>query len=135
MSLRRRIAVACLVPALSVAVPVAAQAVDRGTFGPFVRSLNAKDYGYRIVPDPTGAAPTAFVERFEVRSGDCAANTGWDDCANDRERSELSEKGNRNPAGTTGWYGWSLYLPSDFPNVYPTKVALGQFVRGHLLLQ
>ena len=127
MSLRQRVASSCLASALSVALLASAQAADRGTFGPFMRSLNAKDYGYRVVADPTGGAPTPFVERFVVRPGDCAANTGWNDCANDRERSELSEKGERNKSGTTWWYGWCLYLPSDYPNVYPTKVALGQF--------
>ena len=127
MSLRQYIGASCLVPIVSVALLTACQTIDRGSFGPFMRSLNTKSYGYQVVADPTGAAPTALVERFEVRPGDCAANTGWDDCANDRERSELSENGGRTPAGRTWWYGWSLYLPSDYPNVYPTKVALGQF--------
>ncbi|MDP2698209.1 polysaccharide lyase [Thalassospira sp.] len=100
--------------------------VDRGTFGPFVRSLNDTDYGYRVVSDPTGSAIALLVERFEVRAGDCGGPTGID-CGRDRERSELSERGGRNPAGSTYWYGWSIYFPDDFRNVYPTKVALGQF--------
>jgi len=33
-----------------------------------------------------------MVERFEVRPGDCFVNLGWDDCAKERERSELSER-------------------------------------------
>ena len=110
---------------LTLGIPAAA--ADRGSFGPFERSLSDTPYGYSIVDDPTGKAPAARVERFEVRPGDCGANAGWDDCAADRERSELSERGDRNPAGTAWWYGWSLYVPVDFPNVFPTKVALGQF--------
>ena len=109
---------------LSPALPVAA---ERGTFGHFDRSLNTTPHGYTIIPDPTGTAPTESIERFEVRSGDCGANRGWNDCETDRERSELSERGGRNPSGSTWWYGWSFYVPSDFPNIYPAKVALGQF--------
>ncbi len=96
---------------------------DRGDFGPFKRSLNAKPYGYTIVADPTGTAPTTRVERFEVRPGDC----GEEDCDRDRERSELSERGARNPRGTAAWYGWSFYLPDEWPSVWPTKTVLGQF--------
>lgn len=103
------------------------QTVDRGSFGQFDRSLNTKSHGYEVVEDPTGKSPTQNVERFEVRSGDCGADSGWSDCAKDRERSELSQKGGRNPLGSTYWYGWSIYFPTDYPNISPTKVALGQF--------
>ncbi|MDA0664627.1 MAG: polysaccharide lyase [Proteobacteria bacterium] len=107
--------------------PAVCGAADRGAFGPFERSLNSTPYGYIVVPDPTGTAPTATVERFEVRPGDCSANRGWDDCATDRERSELSERGDREPAGSTRWYGWSFFLPAGFPEIHPAKLALGQF--------
>ena len=103
------------------------QTVDRGSFEAFTRSLNSTSYGYQVVEDPTGSAPTPMVERFEVQPGDCGATTGWSDCANDRERSELSQNGNRNPVGSTYWYGWSIFFPENYKNVYPTKVALGQF--------
>lgn len=105
----------------------ACQTVDRGTFGSFQRSLNSKSYGYTVVPDPTGTAPTPTVERFEVRPGDCSRNESWSDCDNDRERSELSEAAKATGPGSEWWYGWSLYVPADYVNVYPTKVALGQF--------
>ena len=64
--------------------------LNRGSFGEFKKSLNTKQYGYAIVEDFTGNAPTPFIEKFEVRPGDCAADIGWSDCAKDRERSELS---------------------------------------------
>jgi len=105
----------------------ACQTVDRGTFGSFQRSLNNTSHGYTVVEDPTGTAPTAMVERFEVRPGDCSRNEGWDDCKKDRERSELSEQRKTTGAGQEWWYGWSLYIPDDYVNVYPAKVALGQF--------
>jgi hypothetical protein len=100
--------------------------IDRGDFGDFKRSLNTTDYGYQQVADPTGSAPVDIVERFEVRPGDCFGNDEWSDCEKDRERSELSERG-VSTVGSTYWYGWDIYLPADYPNIYPTKTALGQF--------
>ena len=101
--------------------------LDRGDFSSFIRSLNVKPYGYTLVEDPTGSAPTKMVERFEVRSGDCHVNGGWSDCERNRERSELWEQGDRSPRGTTAWYGWSFYVPDDWPNIDPTKTVIGQF--------
>lgn len=105
----------------------ACQSVDRGSFGQFKRSLNTTDYGYSIIEDPTGSAPTKMVERFEVRPGDCGSDSGWSDCKKDRERSELSQTNQVKSLGTSKWYGWSIYIPDDYVNIYPTKVALGQF--------
>ncbi|WP_413282598.1 heparin lyase I family protein [Vibrio sp. MA40-2] len=96
-------------------------------FGRFERSLNNTVHGYNKVKDPLDPSNTGLVEYFEVRDGDCSSNSGWSDCANDRERSELSQKTNRQSNGDEYWYAWELYLPEDYPNVYPTKVALGQF--------
>lgn len=109
--------------ATTFAVAVQAQALDPWSFK---RSLNSTAYGYTLVDDNTGGAPSAMVERFEVRSGDCGAQPGWSDCDSDRERSELSENGSA-PPGSEYWYGWSFYLPANHPNIYPGKVALGQF--------
>ena len=89
------------------------------------RSLNTKTYGYTHVPDPLGQKK-ADVERFEVRAGDCGSQSGWSDCKNDRERSELSDY-NRDPNGSYRWYSWEFFVPMNYPNVYPTKVALGQW--------
>jgi len=89
----------------------------------FRRSLNYAKYGYLAVKDPTESASVPVVERFEVRPGDCAEI----DCKTDRERSELREMGHPNKEGETWWYGWSIFVPPEYPNVYPTKVALGQF--------
>ncbi len=100
--------------------------MDRGGFGSFMRSLNHTSYGYQQVVDPTGTAPGKIVERFEVQPGDCSSNSGWSDCANDRERSELSEASKGQNVGAN-WYGWSIYAPDDYNVVFPAKVALGQF--------
>lgn len=101
--------------------------LDKGNFGAFQRSLNTTSYGYDVIVDPTGEAPTDMVEVFDVRPGDCGVTQGWSDCVNDRERSELSERSKSTGAGSEFWYGWSLYFPEDYPDIYPTKVALGQF--------
>ena len=110
--------------------PCAAQ--DRGTFGEFRRSLNTTSYGYRLIKDVTGKAPTRNIEAFEVRPGD-AGKDDWyddtknDDTKNDRERSELSQVKKDQKHGDTQWYGWYLYFPANYPNIFPVKVTLGQF--------
>ncbi len=101
--------------------------LDKGDLWWFQRSLNSMDYGYLTVEDPTGSSPSKIVERFEVKPGDCEADMHWSDCDNDRERSELTERGGRNWAGSTFWYRWYMYVPEGYINIYPTKVALGQF--------
>ena len=106
-------------------------AVNRGIFGKAKRSLNKAPHGYTVISDPTTNAPTKLVEVFEVRSGDCYENpgvNGWDDCEHDRERSELTENNSGpNRHGSEFWYGWSIYFPENYINIYPTKTALGQF--------
>lgn len=102
--------------------------VDRGNFGDFQRSLNNKSYGYTLAVDPLlESKPDVLVERFEVRYGDCSSNQDWNDCKKDRERSELSERSKATHDGDRYWYGWQIYFPDNYTNIYPTKVALGQF--------
>lgn len=99
------------------------------------RSLSTAPHGYAVLPDVTNAAPTRMIEKFEVRAGDCGSNAGWNDCETDRERSELSEKHKNTGPGVERWYGWYIYFPTDYQNVFPTKVALGQFhqYRSHVI--
>ncbi len=96
-------------------------------FGEFSRSLNSTPWGYQWVSDPIVSDNSMRVERFEVRAGDCGSQTSWNDCENDRERSELSQRTHRQKEGDTYWYAWEVYFPEDYPSVYPTKTALGQF--------
>lgn len=111
----------------SFAPPYECQSMKRGSFGEFHRSLNTTLHGYSVVEDPTGSAPTLCVERFEVRHGDCGRDENWSDCDSHRERSELSEQGDRQKSGSTHWYTWSLYLDGGYPTISPAKVAFGQF--------
>ena len=101
---------------------------DVGFGNKYFKSLsnNFKKYGVCIVEKSKGH-PTRLGQqslRFEVKPGDCGYNNGWNDCKKDRERHELS--GKRHDDGEY-WYAWSIFLPGDFVNVYPVKVAMGQF--------
>jgi len=97
-------------------------------------SRNYKKYGMQVVDKKDGHPVRAGQKsiRFEVRPGDCGYNDGWSDCDTDRERHELSGK---RMSGGEWWYSWSIYLPKDFINIYPTKLALGQFhqEKGHVV--
>jgi hypothetical protein len=94
---------------------------------------NFKDYGHAIVKASDGhpVRDNETSRRFEVRAGDCSSNTGWSDCDNDRERHELKSTIMRGEK----WVHWSIFLPEDYPNIYPVKVALAQFhqKKGHVV--
>jgi len=124
-----------LVLAFSGAVPASAQLdlpVDVASGWDFDKSLKLgfRPWGYKIVNAVDGHPVRAGKQsvRFEVRPGDCSRNSaGHDDCLADRERHELVQTGSQQKEGDKLWYAWSLYVPSDYPNVFPAKVTLGQF--------
>ena len=100
--------------------------VDGGT--------SPKPYAYAVVKaadgHPVRSGETSM--RFEVRSGDCGGWFDWDDCSTDRERKELRQGDNINVGER--WYAWSIYLPEDFPSIWPAKLMMGQFhVKGSYL--
>ena len=69
-------------------------------------------------------------ERFEVRPGDCSASASgsWNDCANDRERSEMTSIDTTMfNNGDEYWYRWSIYFPEKHVNLYPVWMTYGQF--------
>jgi hypothetical protein len=91
----------------------------------FHRSLNSTSHGYNVIKDPTGLAPTEYVERFEVKAGDCSQNSIWSDCKNARERSEIaSDIGSF--LGTEEKYSWYMYVPEDWKDIVPAKNIYGQ---------
>ncbi len=87
------------------------------------RSLSDTAHGYALVTSPVRAG--ALAQRFEVRPGDCGADRDWSDCANDRERSEISVR-NRILPGTVTWVAFSLHLPADFATSGRVATTLGQ---------
>lgn len=88
-----------------------------------VRSLNDKPHGYAITREIARAG--RYSQRFEVRAGDCAAEGGWSDCRNDRERSEIRLV-ERWPYGANRWFGYSVYLPADFQTSQEVRTTVGQ---------
>ena len=94
--------------------------------GSFQRQLNNKSQGHQVVEDPTGTAPTKHVDRFEVRAGDCSADAVWSDCKAGSERSEtVGPKEDR--MGKEEWYGWYIYMPEDWKDVFPANNIYGAF--------
>jgi len=85
-----------------------------------------KLYALNVVEDIVRAGKQAL--RFEVRSGDCGDEEGWQDCPNDRERVELAATGPKNIMRSGEyWFAWSLYLPEDHQNLKPISINYGQF--------
>jgi len=118
------------------ALPVRADSIDDIRGWSFTKSLpdNYKPYGFNVVDRadryPVRTGPSSL--RFEVQPGDCSWQAGgWNDCEHDRERHELKAA---SWSGGEGWYQWSVYLPRDYPVIFPAKVALGQFHQesGHV---
>jgi hypothetical protein len=106
----------------------AMQVDSTGDYSSFTRSLGAKNnYGYRKVSSPEPVREGKVSERFELHAGDCTATKEWNDCANDRERSELAQRPPYSLPENEYWYFWSLFVPESFKNIFPTKVCLGQF--------
>ena len=87
------------------------------------RSLNNTPYGYQIVGDIARAGVQS--QRFEVRPGDCGRDPGWSDCANNRERSEVTLAQDIKP-GTVRWLAYSIYLPEDFYSSPRVSTTIGQ---------
>lgn len=84
------------------------------------------DYQFAIVEDLTRRGERA--QRFEMRHGDCGGNSGWDDCSNDRQRVERKEnpKNVFSRPGEAVWYGYSVYIPSDFVSLGRATTTIGQ---------
>jgi hypothetical protein len=102
----------------------------QGDYSAFRRSLNNHTaYGRRVVQAPSPVRAGKFAERFELHSGDCGAAPDWNDCTNDRERSELIQQKPYSKPNQVYWYAWSFFIPSDYKNIFPVKVALGQFIQ------
>ena len=91
-----------------------------------------KKHNYSIVSSEDGHPVRfgKFSERFEVRPGDCGVteNGGWNDCENDRERSEMSShKDVKYYNGDEYWYRQSIFFPKNYDAMHPVHMTFGQF--------
>ena len=117
--------------------------MSKRTKSDYVNEQNGpKNAHMRIYKDSTANKPYELTisdkfartgktsQRFEVRHGDCGIDF---DCDNDRRRVELSEGGTGKYHASIGdqmWYGYSIYLPDDFDDLYSTNTHLGQMMHG-----
>jgi hypothetical protein len=65
--------------------------------------------------------------RFESNDGECGQEPRWNDCPNDRERTEINYESEF--WKTEKWYRFYLYLPKDYNSVAPAKMSLIQWKR------
>ncbi len=65
--------------------------------------------------------------RFESNDGECWKEPKWNDCTNDRERTELYYK--KKPWKKERWYRFYIYLPKDYNSIAPAKMSLIQWKR------
>lgn len=95
----------------------------------FIRFASDSEWGYSVIPDPTGLGPTEMVERFELRPGDCTSAAPYNDCSLGAERAEQAQtRRPSEPVSGSEWYRWSIFFPEDFVNTYPAKTRHGQFI-------
>lgn len=79
------------------------------------RDMHPNPWAFSIVTSPVRLGNHAG--RFEVREGDYWRGTSFTgDVDNKRNRSEFSEDHYRLPQGQDQYYGYSIYLPEDFPD-------------------
>ena len=112
--------------ALVLCLPAQSQSSEGLTF---MRFAGDSEWGYSVVPDPTGLAPAKMVERFELRPGDCTSTPPYNDCSSGAERAERAQS--RRPSEAVSgseWYRWNIFFPKDFVNTYPARTRHGQFV-------
>ena len=65
--------------------------------------------------------------RFESNDGECWKEPKWNDCTNDRERTELYYK--KKPWKKERWYRFYIHLPKDYNSIAPAKMSLIQWKR------
>ena len=93
-----------------------------------------KEYNSKVVTKKDGD-PVRFgkkSEKFEVRPGDCGSsvNGNWNDCENDRERSEMTSlESTKFNNGDEYWYRWSIFFPKDYDALHPMHMTFGQFMQ------
>jgi hypothetical protein len=103
------------------------------------QTINASTWGCLLVNKSDGQPVFDGNQsvRFEVRPGDCNANSGWDDCANDRSRWEL-QSDDLKWASTQGkiiTYQYYVYVPYQPQILPPTRTDVRDRTASTLLSQ
>ena len=92
--------------------------------------------GFHILNAPHAINPVSVSDfsiigdtsiRFESNDGECGQEPKWNDCPNDRERTELyySDETWKKEK----WYRFYLFLPKDYNPIAPAKMSLIQWKR------
>lgn len=77
--------------------------------------INAKSWGCLLV-NAAGKQPVfdgRQSARFEVRPDDCSANSGFNDCINDRSRHEINESGTNSTQGQIITWEERIFIPKQ----------------------
>jgi Polysaccharide lyase len=103
------------------------------------QTINASTWGCLLVNKSDGQPVFDGNQslRFEVRPGDCNANSGWDDCINDRSRWELQSYDLKG-ASTQGkiiTYQYYVYVPYQPQILPPTRADVRDRTAQTLLSQ
>ena len=94
----------------------------------FVPFLTEADWAVSEINDPTGLAPAAVVQRFELRPGDCVSKPPFNDCEQGVERAELGQTAASEAPSEVSWYRWKIFFPQDYESAYPARNRHGQFI-------
>ena len=96
--------------------------------GVFSRFLTAPEWAVSTTEDPTGLASQPFIQRFELRAGQCQTKPPYHDCKSGIERAELAQTPSNSSQTGPQWYRWQFYIPEEFESSYPAKNRFGQFI-------
>ena len=102
-----------------------ASGTGESTFAPF---FTEADWAVTEINDPTGLAPAAVVQRFELRPGDCVSKPPFNDCEQGVERAELGQTAASEAPSEVSWYRWKIFFPQDYESAYPARNRHGQFI-------
>ena len=103
------------------------------------QTINASTWGCLLVNKSDGQPVFDGNQsvRFEVRPGDCNANSGWSDCANDRSRWELQSNDHKwaSTQGKIITYQYYVYVPYQPQILPPTRTDVRDRTASTLLSQ
>ena len=72
--------------------------------GVFSRFLTAPEWAVSTTEDPTGLASQPFIQRFELRAGECQTKPPYNDCKSGIERAELAQTPSNSSQSGPQWY-------------------------------